>query len=131
VVIVICYRVVWRQLIDKLVILSDRIRTPPTNDRDRLANANLLILSINDWVSVSKMWLGKKPALLALTTVGFVAGQNQKPLTDETIFHPSFTVRQQSSDLCDAGSRQWTGTVNVTAEKSMFFCTCAIVDRTF
>ncbi|RSL82835.1 hypothetical protein CEP52_016863 [Fusarium oligoseptatum] len=34
---------------------------------------------------------------------------------------PAFTVKQQSANLCDAGSRQWTGTVNVTDEKSMFF----------
>ncbi|KLP12710.1 PRC1-carboxypeptidase y, serine-type protease [Fusarium fujikuroi] len=36
---------------------------------------------------------------------------------------PTFSVTPQSSDICDAGSRQWTGTVSVTEEKSMFFCT--------
>ncbi|KAF5667142.1 carboxypeptidase Y like A [Fusarium heterosporum] len=68
------------------------------------------------------MWLGRQLASLVLTTaIGFVVGQDQKPLTEEITFKPSFSLRQQSSDLCDAGSRQWTGTVNVTADKSMFF----------
>ncbi|KAF5712492.1 carboxypeptidase Y [Fusarium mundagurra] len=34
---------------------------------------------------------------------------------------PTFSVTQQNPDICDAGSRQWTGTVTVTEEKSMFF----------
>ncbi|KAG4275799.1 carboxypeptidase Y [Fusarium proliferatum] len=34
---------------------------------------------------------------------------------------PTFSITNQSSDICDAGSRQWTGTVSVTEEKSMFF----------
>lgn len=38
---------------------------------------------------------------------------------------PPFSITHQSSDICDAGSRQWTGTVSVTEEKSMFFCTSA------
>ncbi|KAH6980731.1 carboxypeptidase Y [Ilyonectria sp. MPI-CAGE-AT-0026] len=32
-----------------------------------------------------------------------------------------FTLREQTSELCDAGSRQWTGSVNVTSDKSIFF----------
>ncbi|KAL2209891.1 carboxypeptidase Y [Sarocladium strictum] len=32
-----------------------------------------------------------------------------------------FTVREQGPELCDAGSRHWTGTVNVTQHKSIFF----------
>lgn len=54
----------------------------------------------------------------------FVNGQQQKPLigADEPP-RVNFEVRDQSPDVCDAGSRQWTGTVNVTADKSMFFCT--------
>ncbi|KAH6952182.1 carboxypeptidase Y [Fusarium avenaceum] len=32
-----------------------------------------------------------------------------------------FTVREQGPELCDAGSRHWTGTVNVTDDKSIFF----------
>ncbi|CAG9990808.1 unnamed protein product [Clonostachys byssicola] len=34
---------------------------------------------------------------------------------------PHFSRRQQSPELCDAGSQHWTGTVNVSSEKSMFF----------
>jgi hypothetical protein len=34
----------------------------------------------------------------------------------------AFTVRKQTSQLCDAGSTQWTGTVKVSADKSLFFC---------
>ncbi|KAJ4258063.1 hypothetical protein NW762_008203 [Fusarium torreyae] len=68
------------------------------------------------------MWLCRVGALLLAAAVGHVVSQEQKPLTgEESLFKPSFTVRAQSSDVCDAGSRQWTGTVNVTADKSMFF----------
>ncbi|EKJ69548.1 hypothetical protein FPSE_10259 [Fusarium pseudograminearum CS3096] len=69
------------------------------------------------------MWLARHVASLALlaTAISHVACQEQKPLTDAIASKPFFTVREQSSDLCDAGSRQWTGTVNVTADKSMFF----------
>lgn len=53
----------------------------------------------------------------------FVNAQEQKPLAgvDESP-SPNFEAREQSPDLCDAGSKQWTGKVNVTADKSMFFC---------
>lgn len=47
---------------------------------------------------------------------GLAAPQEEKP---------TFSVTQQYSDICDTGSRQWTGTVTVTEEKSMFFCTSA------
>ncbi|GKU06761.1 carboxypeptidase y a [Fusarium langsethiae] len=68
------------------------------------------------------MWLAKYYASLALATaIGRVTCQEQKPLADGIASEPFFTFREQSSDLCDAGSRQWTGTVNVTADKSMFF----------
>lgn len=33
-----------------------------------------------------------------------------------------FTLRKQSKELCDAGSEYWTGVVNVTDDKSIFFC---------
>jgi hypothetical protein len=66
------------------------------------------------------MWLTTAFALA--TMIGHVSCQGQIPLTDEAATKPVFTVHEQSSDLCDAGSRQWTGTVNVTADKSMFFC---------
>jgi hypothetical protein len=38
---------------------------------------------------------------------------------------PHFSRRQQSPELCDAGSQHWTGWVNVSSEKSMFFCACS------
>jgi hypothetical protein len=34
----------------------------------------------------------------------------------------NFTVRKQSAQLCDTGSAHWTGTIQVTPEKSLFFC---------
>ncbi|KAI8712158.1 Amidohydro-rel domain-containing protein [Fusarium sp. LHS14.1] len=43
----------------------------------------------------------------------------QKPVTKTSDAH--FTVREQSPEICDAGSKQWSGTVNVTDDKSMFF----------
>lgn len=68
------------------------------------------------------MWLGPV-AVSLLATISKVTSQDQKPLTDKPVTKPAFTVREQSSDLCDAGARQFTGTVNVTEDKSMFFCT--------
>ncbi|RGP73086.1 hypothetical protein FLONG3_6401 [Fusarium longipes] len=68
------------------------------------------------------MWLAKPAAALAVATaIGHVTCQEQKPLTDKSASKSSFTLSEQSSHLCDAGSRQWTGTVNITADKSMFF----------
>ena len=61
-------------------------------------------------------------AFLAGETL-FANAREQKPLTRvDELPGSNFEVREQSPDLCDAGSRQWTGTVNVTADKSMFFC---------
>jgi hypothetical protein len=55
------------------------------------------------------------------------AASSQRVLTEvqEGREHDShgFHVREQSPHLCDAGSRFWTGSVNVTDRKSMFFCT--------
>jgi hypothetical protein len=34
----------------------------------------------------------------------------------------SWQVKAQNATLCDAGSKQWTGTVKVTPERSLFFC---------
>ncbi|KAH7161837.1 carboxypeptidase Y [Dactylonectria macrodidyma] len=33
----------------------------------------------------------------------------------------NFSIREQGPELCDAGSRHWTGSVNITKDKSMFF----------
>ncbi|KAM5343737.1 hypothetical protein ACJ41O_012274 [Fusarium nematophilum] len=67
-------------------------------------------------------FLGLAAVLVLASQAVHVSAQDQKPLTEghETA-NPSFAVREQSSDLCDAGTRQWTGTVNVTADKAMFF----------
>ncbi|KAF4452568.1 Carboxypeptidase Y like protein A [Fusarium austroafricanum] len=69
------------------------------------------------------MRLGPISLSLLAVIIGHASGQDQKPLAGETgpAANPSFTVRQQPHDLCDTDSRQWTGTVNVTADKSMFF----------
>jgi hypothetical protein len=91
-----------------------------------LAGQERLVISSKKHLTIKdvKMWLAKHVTALALVTaIGHATCQEQKPLTDETASEPFFTLREQSYDLCDAGSRQWTGTVNVTAEKSMFFCT--------
>lgn len=34
--------------------------------------------------------------------------------------HP-WTIRSQNASLCDAGSKQWTGTVKVSADRTLFF----------
>ncbi|KAH8590567.1 Alpha/Beta hydrolase protein [Bisporella sp. PMI_857] len=41
----------------------------------------------------------------------------QKPLLSKS----AFTLREQSDEVCDAGSRQWTGWVDVSEEKRLFF----------
>lgn len=49
-------------------------------------------------------------------------GEQQQPLSSSAS-KAHFTVREQDDTLCHSGARQWTGTVNVTDERSMFFCT--------
>ncbi|KXJ91530.1 Alpha/Beta hydrolase protein [Microdochium bolleyi] len=50
---------------------------------------------------------------------------SQKPLgtLPSTAFATpgSFTVREQKEDICKAGSRQWTGWIDVSPEKSLFY----------
>jgi hypothetical protein len=36
----------------------------------------------------------------------------------------SWNVKAQNESLCDAGGKQWTGTVKVTPERTLFFCEC-------
>lgn len=57
---------------------------------------------------------------LALPSTQKVLGRPDDPTIEEG--SAPFTLREQSVQLCDAGSRHWTGTVNVTADKSIFFC---------
>lgn len=47
----------------------------------------------------------------------------QKPL-DSGSTGARFNVREQSDTVCRAGSRQWTGWIHVSEEKSLFFCKC-------
>lgn len=47
-------------------------------------------------------------------------GEQQQPLSSSAS-KAHFTVREQDDTLCHSGARQWTGTVNVTDERSMFF----------
>lgn len=43
----------------------------------------------------------------------------QAPLNDQQ--HKRFTIREQSDNVCKAGSRQWTGHVDVGDEKKLFY----------
>jgi hypothetical protein len=45
----------------------------------------------------------------------------QKPLSHATA-SPKYTLYEQSEEICNAGSRQWTGWINVSDEKKLFFC---------
>lgn len=64
---------------------------------------------------------GRIPVLLLAVMGCLVSAQVQKPMS-KAHQNVKFDVKEQSPDLCDAGSRYWTGTVNITSEKSMFFC---------
>lgn len=33
-----------------------------------------------------------------------------------------YTLREQNDQVCDARSRQWTGWIDVSEEKKLFFC---------
>ncbi|RKK83902.1 hypothetical protein BFJ71_g14728 [Fusarium oxysporum] len=68
--------------------------------------------------------LGWLTLLVAQASVLPVAVSQQIPLQKPAPLKAAeerFTLRRQSGNVCDAGSRHWTGTVNVTDEKSMFF----------
>ncbi|KAH8645499.1 Alpha/Beta hydrolase protein [Xylariales sp. PMI_506] len=45
----------------------------------------------------------------------------QKPLGEHVAGDAKFTLREQNEEICDAGSRQWTGWINVSDEKRLFF----------
>lgn len=67
------------------------------------------------------------PALLVAANIG-AGAPGQKPLTvSDEQSSDYFSVRQQSVELCDAGSKFWTGSVQVSPEKSMFFCMAEFV----
>ncbi|KAI1266248.1 alpha/beta-hydrolase [Xylariaceae sp. FL1019] len=46
--------------------------------------------------------------------------QRQKPMSLRKRAQ-SYSVKEQNETICDAGSRQWTGWIHVTGEKSLFF----------
>ncbi|KAI1374715.1 alpha/beta-hydrolase [Hypoxylon crocopeplum] len=58
---------------------------------------------------------------LILPNVGgpIYSDSQQKPLLLKT--GSKYSVREQTKDICDAGSRQWTGWAHVSDEKSLFF----------
>ncbi|OJJ01953.1 hypothetical protein ASPVEDRAFT_83474 [Aspergillus versicolor CBS 583.65] len=60
--------------------------------------------------------------LLLASTLRPTSAQLQIPLTaahdSSTV---AFNVREQTPELCDAGSKYFTGVLNITSEKSMFF----------
>jgi hypothetical protein len=47
---------------------------------------------------------------------------NQKPLLQAAAESDKYTIRAQSDEICDAGSRQWTGWIRISDEKRLFFC---------
>ncbi|KAH7027383.1 Alpha/Beta hydrolase protein [Microdochium trichocladiopsis] len=50
--------------------------------------------------------------------------RQQKPLSKPSTAYATpgrFTVSEQTEDICNAGGRQWTGWVDVSPEKSLFF----------
>lgn len=60
--------------------------------------------------------------------------QKQKPLGQPSSAYATpgrFTVREQTADVCDAGSRQWTGWIDVSPEKSLFFCMCMFLVKRY
>jgi hypothetical protein len=44
------------------------------------------------------------------------------PIVESAPDHHAFTVREQSGSICNAGVKQWTGQVEVSDEKQLFFC---------
>ncbi|KAK7940719.1 alpha/beta-hydrolase, partial [Apiospora aurea] len=51
-----------------------------------------------------------------------VQDASQRPLSSADLGSGlPYTLREQNSQACDAGSRQWTGWINVSEEKRLFF----------
>lgn len=68
-----------------------------------------------------------KPSLItsavAALAIPFDNFGGQAPLGSTSIGKGTrFNVTEQDENICDAGSRQWTGWIHVSDEKSLFFC---------
>ncbi|KAK8055719.1 hypothetical protein PG993_000946 [Apiospora rasikravindrae] len=63
---------------------------------------------------------GLVPAVLASPVLNLDAAQ--RPLSSADLGSgPPYTLREQNDQVCDAGSRQWTGWINVSEEKRLFY----------
>jgi cathepsin A (carboxypeptidase C) len=75
---------------------------------------------------IAPIMIGLLSAWLAsLTLITYAAASDIPPPAATSGISPNghaFTIRKQNASLCDAGSTQWTGTVKVSPEKSIFFC---------
>ncbi|KAK8138060.1 hypothetical protein PG984_001440 [Apiospora sp. TS-2023a] len=60
------------------------------------------------------------PAALASPALGHGTSPGPLPAAGAKRGLP-YTLREQNDRVCDAGSRQWTGWINVTEEKRLFF----------
>lgn len=59
--------------------------------------------------------------VLHARSVASFTDSRQKPLFS-TGAATKFSVHEQGEAICRAGSRQWTGWIDVSEEKSLFFC---------
>lgn len=60
---------------------------------------------------------------LAWLIIPFESLGGQVPISSTSISKGTrFNITEQDQFICDAGSRQWTGWVHVSKEKSLFFC---------
>jgi hypothetical protein len=60
---------------------------------------------------------------VAALAIPFGNPGGQTPLSSSSVNKGmGFNITEQDESICDAGSRQWTGWVHVSNEKSLFFC---------
>lgn len=83
---------------------------------------------------MAKMQSIIRRAMCAVTLLGMTSSAALHQRTTQQVFAAdkhlegmfkekySYTVTEQDDTLCDAGTRQWTGSINVTDKKSIFFC---------
>ncbi|KAK7950875.1 uncharacterized protein PG986_006603 [Apiospora aurea] len=75
---------------------------------------------LNSTLAVVASLGGFMPAALASPVSSQDA--SQRPLSSADLGSGlPYTLREQNSQACDAGSRQWTGWINVSEEKRLFF----------
>lgn len=71
--------------------------------------------------------LGSLICLVGLTLQALpVADSFSLPASQRVLIEPQsgapFTLSPQTEEICKAGSKQWTGSINVTDDKSIFYC---------